>query len=290
MVHNPLTTQDSQKCPTIQVVSYFPICCAVAGDIELDRTWCIFDSDRLPVPGLSLSHVRPVTSVPAIHDSLVDFWTTRWQALSTIPENAWNRIFAFARAFMPRYVMQCPPITVEAVRAVFRSGPGLRTGGPDGWRKEDIVSLPDPFLEDAANLFAHVENGGSWPVQLTRGHVTCLQKKAGSHLVANYRPVVVFSLWYRLWGCLRARSFLAQLERIADFPAFGFLAGRGCKKSHLLSKLQWKRPWFMVNLAVELYLTLKNVSTACHVLLSSSWPPGWVWIQVLSMLGILFSV
>lgn len=281
MVHNPLTTQDSQKCPTIQVVSYFPICCAVAGDIELDRTWCIFDSDRLPVPGLSLSHVRPVTSVPAIHDSLVDFWTTRWQALSTIPENAWNRIFAFARAFMPRYVMQCPPITVEAVRAVFRSGPGLRTGGPDGWRKEDIVSLPDPFLEDAVNLFAHVENGGSWPAYKRK-------------LVLIWLPTIVRWLFFHFgigFGVVFVHGpFWRNLNGLLTFLPLDFSPAEDVRISHLLSKLQWKRPWFMVNLAVELYLTLKNVSTACHVLLSSSWPPGWVWIQVLSMLGIPFSV
>lgn len=263
------------------MVSYFPICCAVAGDIELDRTWCIFDSDRLPVPGLSLSHVRPVTSVPAIHDSLVDFWTTRWQALSTIPENAWNRIFAFARAFMPRYVMQCPPITVEAVRAVFRSGPGLRTGGPDGWRKEDIVSLPDPFLEDAVNLFAHVENGGSWPAYKRK-------------LVLIWLPTIVRWLFFHFgigFGVVFVHGpFWRNLNGLLTFLPLDFSPAEDVRISHLLSKLQWKRPWFMVNLAVELYLTLKNVSTACHVLLSSSWPPGWVWIQVLSMLGILFSV
>eukprot|EP00435_Cladocopium_sp_Y103_P054136 s1486_g17.t1 len=197
--------------------------------IEVDRTWCTFESDRLPVPGGILTNLHPVPLIPDIHKHLLDFWAKRWQALSTVPDNAWTRIIAFVRAYVPRHVLPCPPISSTDLRAIFRSKSGLQTGGPDGWRKEDILNLPDSLLTDITNLFSFVEGGGSWPTQLTRGHVTCLQKKAGSFDVANFRPIVVFSLWYRLWGCLRARHYLAQLEQIADFPAYGFLAGRGCQ-------------------------------------------------------------
>ena len=53
-------------------------------------------------------------------------------------------------------------------------------------------------------------------------------RSAPTHMFANYRAVVLFSLWYRLYGCLRTRCLLEQLEANADFPAFGFLVGRGC--------------------------------------------------------------
>ena len=173
---------------------------------------------------------------------------------------------------------------------MFRSGTGLRTGGPDGWRKADVTSLHDSLLQDVVNLFACIQQGGGWPVQLTRGHVTCLQKKLGSHVTANYRPIVVFSLWYRLWGCLRApaRQNLAQLEQIADFPAFGFLAGRGCKDVT-----------FAIQAAVE--TALKQGSSCCGALFDIekclnclpvprcfSLRLGSGWILVLSMRGSLF--
>lgn len=221
--------------------------------VELDRAWCLFESDRLPLPGMSLTHHIPIVQVPDIHRSLLDFWAQRWQALSTVPADAWARILSFVRAFVPRHSLPCPALTPADVRAMFRSGSGLRTGGPDGWRKEDVISLPDSLLTDAVNLFAHIENGGTWPTQLVRGHVTCLQKKPCSFDIANFRPIVVFSLWYRLWGCLRARHYLAQLEQIADFPAFGFLAGRGCKDVT-----------FVVQAAVE--VALKSGTPCCGAL------------------------
>eukprot|EP00435_Cladocopium_sp_Y103_P067936 s1011_g30.t1 len=172
--------------------SIHPIPFEPSSAVEVDRAWCLFESDRLLMPGMTLTRTVPVVHVPDIHRSLLDFWAQRWQALTEIPEQAWTRIFSFVRHFVPRMSLPCPVSTPDAVRAVFRSGAGLRQ-----------VAL--------------------------MGHVTCLQKKLGSFAVANYRPVVVFSLWYRLWGCLRARHYLAQLEQVADFPAFGFLTGRGCK-------------------------------------------------------------
>lgn len=170
----------------------FPVPFDDTDDVEVDRAWCLFESDRLPVPGLSLTQTTPIVAVSDIHRSLLNFWAKRWQALSAIPTDAWTRIFNFVRAFVPRFSLPCPAVTTADVRAVFRTGTGLRTGGPDGWRKDDVVNLPDSMLQDAVNLFVHVEKGGTWPLQLTRGHVTCLQKKLGSHVVANYRPVVVF--------------------------------------------------------------------------------------------------
>ena len=196
---------------------------------DFSRAWCSFDSDLLPVPGQVLTQTQAVAVVPDIHQALLDFWTPRWKALAGIPETAWDRIVAFTRAFIPRHQLTCPPLASSDLCQVFRSGAGLKTGGPDGWRKADILALPDAYLTDVVSLFQYVENGACWPTQLTRGHVTCLQKRASQYDVANYRPIVVFSLLYRLWGCLRARHYLAQLEQLADFPAFGFLAGRGCR-------------------------------------------------------------
>ena len=231
----------------------FPSPCDGPDVIEVDRTWCLFESDRLPVPGSSLSQMCPVPQIPDMHRLLLDFWAKRWQALSTIPDHAWTRIINFVRAFVPRHSLSRPPITTADIRAVFRSGSGLRTGGPDGWRKDDIVNLPDSLLQDAVNLLTSIEHGNAWPQQLTRGHATCLQKRPGSFEVANYRPIVVFSLWYRLWGCLRARHYLAQLEQIATFPAYGFLAGRGCQDIT-----------FAIQAAVE--AALKDGSSCCGAL------------------------
>ena len=193
------------------------------------RAWCHFESDILPVPGHQLSVVRPITDVPSIHKTLLDFWLPRWQSLGSVPDDAWDRIVQFTRAFIPAGRVSPPDFDLHDYRAAFRQKSALRTGGPDGWHKMDVISLPDCLLADMISLYHKVEQGYAWPDQILRGHVFCLQKAPNVFEAANFRPVVLFSLWYRLWNSMQARHYLTQLEQLAHFPAFGFLAGRGCQ-------------------------------------------------------------
>ena len=192
------------------------------------RTWCQIESDILPIPGHTLTQTIPIAVAPEIHKELLDFWKQRWQVLSSVPEADWTRIANFVRAYVPRITLQHASLDVDLLRSAFKSSRSLKTGGPDGWRRLDVKSLPDDILHDAVNMFAAIEGGIPWPDQLTRGHVFCLQKKPNLHDVGNFRPVVLFSLWARLWSNLRARHYLCQLEKHACFAAFGFLPGRSC--------------------------------------------------------------
>lgn len=192
------------------------------------RLWCSFESDILPVPGQQLVQTTPLVQPSAIHDELLSLWLPRWQALSQAPDPAWTRITDFVQAYIPSASLVPSTLTATRLRKAFSSGRGLRTGGPDGWRREDITHMPDVVLEDVVSLYEHIESGWEWPEQLIRGHVTCLQKKPDNFALNNFRPIVLYSLWYRLWGVLTARHYLQQLEQLAGFPAFGFLAGRGC--------------------------------------------------------------
>ena len=198
-------------------------------DSGLSRAWCQFESDILPVPGHQLTAVRPVTDVPAIHKTLLDFWLPRWQSLGSVPPDAWDRITQFTQAYIPPGHLAVPDFGLQDYRAAFRQKSALRTGGLDGWHKMDIISLPDCLLADMVALHRRVEQGAAWPDQILRGHVFCLQKSPNLFEAANFRPIVLFSLWYRLWSSLQARHYLCQLEQMAQFPAFGFLTGRGCQ-------------------------------------------------------------
>ena len=62
------------------------------------------------------------------------------------------------------------------------------------------------------------EHEWEWPQQLVRGHVFCLQKAKNAFEPANYRLVVLFSIWYRLWSSMQSRHYFTQLERLANFP------------------------------------------------------------------------
>lgn len=202
---------------------------SLAHGAEMDgRSWCCFESDRLPIPGHQLQQQQVITSIDGIHDELIALRRPRWQSLTQVPADAWQRIVDFTTAFVPVPALAHQSLSLPLMRSAFRSKGALKTGGPDGWRKEDVLALPDSALQDVLGLFQGIEAGWQWPRQLTRGHVFCLQKARNRFDVANFRPVVLFSIWYRLWGVIRARHYLAEMETFACFPAFGFLRSRGC--------------------------------------------------------------
>lgn len=199
------------------------------GFVAANRTWCLSESDCIPVPGHTLRCAAVlVTDVPAIHATLLDFYRPRWQAMAGVPQDAWDRIVQFTQAFVPRGLIRAANFGLSDFCAAFRKGSALRTGGPDGWHKADILALPDCVFRDVINLYRHVEHECGWLQQLVGGHVFCLQKAKNVFESASYRPVVLFSIWYRLWSSMQSRHYFTQLERLANFPAFGFLTGRGC--------------------------------------------------------------
>lgn len=118
-----------------------------------NRVWCSFESDILPVPGQSLVQTVPIFQPDAIHAELCSLWIPRWQALAEVPDQAWTRITDFVQAFIPRSVLMPSVLSVDLIRGAFRQGRGLKTGGPDGWRREDLIHLPNAFLEDMLSLY-----------------------------------------------------------------------------------------------------------------------------------------
>eukprot|EP00435_Cladocopium_sp_Y103_P046541 s344_g13.t1 len=107
----------------------------------VDRTWCLFESDCLPIPGHALRQTMAITAVPAIHDSLMRLWLPRWQALTAVPANAWDRIVAFTQAFVPAGLLKPAQFSLTDYRNAFRGGSALKTGGPDGWQESDMLTV-----------------------------------------------------------------------------------------------------------------------------------------------------
>ena len=216
-------------CWTLQGEHIHPVPVVNLDFLESDRTWCLFESDCLPIPGQKIQQTLSITEVPAIHDALLKFWLPRWQNMTHVPADAWDRVVQFTKAFIPKGHLRPAHLGLADYRRAFKKGSALRTAGPDGWQKADVLALPDCMLADMVKLYTHVEQGRPWPQQLTRGHVFCLQKDKNNFEPGNFRPVVLFSIWYRLWSSLQSRHYLSQLEQVANFPAFGFLSGRGCR-------------------------------------------------------------
>ena len=194
-----------------------------------DMHWVEFESDTIPVPGQSLLQRNLLSTPRMIEDELIKLWLPRWQNSDHLDESAWTRILAFAHHYLPRQAFTVPDLEAADFRQAFTKGGSLQTRGPDGWAPCDFANMPDCLLTDLLSLFGHIEAGLSWPQQLTRGHVTCLEKNTSPEGVSDYRPVVLYSLLYRFWGSMRSRKLLADFSKIIDFNAHGFLAGRCCQ-------------------------------------------------------------
>ena len=196
---------------------------------RLPDDWVEIDCDTVLVPGSHFHGHQPLTTMAEIQAELQELWGTRWNQLKKVPTSAWDRIFAFARDYMPTLKLGYRALDVGDLAAVFKKGAGLRTRGPDAWAREDIEKLPKVYQNDICSLFRRIESGGQWPDQLTLGQVSCLAKRHDAMEAVDFRPITLFSLWYRIWGCCRARDLLQQLSSHASFQAHGYVPGRSCE-------------------------------------------------------------
>ena len=190
-------------------------------------TWHIV-SDVIPVPGQTLIQKFPLVHCDEIHCELESLWHPRWNHQVEVTSEPWSRIFAFARDFLPTLPLVDCEVNTDCIAKTLRSGKGLRTRGPDGWSADDLRHLPHEHLEDLSSMFSVIEAGAPWPMQLVTGHVTALAKHENAVEAASFRPVVLYSLLYRLWSSAKSRCLLAQFARFMDFACFGFLKKRQC--------------------------------------------------------------
>ena len=207
-----------------------PITVAVPEDYEDVAAHCKLHlyTDRLIIPGQTLTRSRTLTASEDIQQELQKLWEPRWKMVENIPSELWDRILAFSSQKLPKLKIELPDWQPTDLERTLRRGRGLRTRGPDGWSREDVLNLAPHFQRDLTGLFGAVERGAPWPDQTMVGHATCLAKTADAEFAAQYRPVTLYSLIYRLWSCFRSRQLLAALTKGAVFDAFGYMAGRSC--------------------------------------------------------------
>ena len=119
---------------------------------------------------------------------------------------------------LPRWP-QLPKLTGGFLRSIAR---GRKVGvapGPDGWRREELLALPDAAFDELAALLQQVEDGSDWPQELALAHVALLPKGSGVATSGlDKRPIVLLSEIYRLWAAARRRSW-TQWALLWDSPS-----------------------------------------------------------------------
>lgn len=209
------------------------------------------ETDLLLVSGQELKCYVSILDENVILNRLADLWTPRWSKHATVSDDHWKVIVDFARDHLPKTDIDLPPISIDIWKRAVHQFKTNAAAGPCGWTREDLINLTDPQIRQVLDFFSFLENGGSWPDQMTTGIIHCLQKKDGLQ-VNNFRPITVTSMFYRVYAGIRAGQLLAQLSRTAAFMQCGFL------KSHQASDI-----WYFVGVCVEVSIQTATPVHGC---------------------------
>eukprot|EP00435_Cladocopium_sp_Y103_P041787 s309_g11.t1 len=165
-------------------------------------------------------------------------WSARWLRHKDVPLSQWRDIIQFASARLQP--AQCTHICVDEnrLRAEIKARKARTSKGLDGVSLTDLRSAPSNLLANMCRLYHHATMHGEWPIQLTSGKIASLAKRPDPASPADFRPITVFGLGYRLWTSIQCKSLLTELDPILPTGLFG--NRRGCHPAQLWTFLLWR--------------------------------------------------
>ena len=185
------------------------------------------------VDGLSqgdvLTQERPVTSDLDILQRFADAWAPRWTKQAHVLPGQWDQICGFLERSLRPLQWDHFAWTSDRLTQAIRHKKLKAAKGPDGVSQPDLAALPEGALQAVVSLFAAVESGVPWPAQLANGFVSSLAKRPDAAKVDEFRPVVVYSLLYRVWSSERAREALRCLAKVLPDSVQGGVPARQAK-------------------------------------------------------------
>ena len=192
---------------------------------EHDKIWV--DSCAGVLPGDSLHQTSFTVKLPALFEAFETYWKGLWNQHASVPDSQWDDIVQFAASQLRPMPASAPTFTINSVRRCIQRKSTRSATSLDGVSRRDVLALSDSDLGLLLRVF-HVSGlTGAWPQQVLNGYVRSLAKISGPLVVGHYRPITVFSVWYRAWSSVAARHWLAQLADVTG----PFLCGNatGCR-------------------------------------------------------------
>lgn len=104
-----------------------------------------------------------------------------------------------------------------------------KAAGPDGWKCEEIASLPLPMLDLFAKYINQIEQGlHGWPEPLKCWRQVLIPKPGKDHSsLDNWRPISVGSAFYRVWSAVRVQQLQNKILHLAGSDVHGGIPNRG---------------------------------------------------------------
>ena len=163
-------------------------------------------------PEVQVLNPGPAGPQQVLHE-VDDWWWKLWQpSTQALCTDRWFETFDGFPAFP-----EVEPLAVQTLASVLRAAPSAKAAGRDGWTYADLKRLPRTALVLLCDIFQSTERTGKWPEPIAHSFVAMLPK-GGTGAPDDYRPVVLLSVFYRLWARCRGREFQAYLRSAGVVP------------------------------------------------------------------------
>lgn len=149
-------------------------------------------------------------------EKFLELWHTMWNKHAHLPETHWDQaILAITgKCEGADTTMPWQPITRSSWIQTARSKKATSATGPDAVSRQDILRMPAGLQDQLVHLVNEIEQGqAEWPLSITQGSITAIEKKSCAQEPKDFRPITVLSYTYRNWSSQRARECLKWLAK-----------------------------------------------------------------------------
>ena len=200
-----------------------------------DAVW-VEDASGITV-GSNVTQMKYVGSHQDLESAFVSAWRDRWMRHADVPPERWDCIVQFAKRFMPRLNLQWDSMQGHDIKRIVRTKKRSTSSGFDGVSLADLRAMPDSVLNAFTDMFLCAERHGAWPSQLVDGRVVSLAKVACPGSPADFRPITVFGLLYRVWSSFHSKHALRLLDEALPETLYGSRPGHYA--AQVWAKLLW---------------------------------------------------
>ena len=188
-------------------------------------------------PGQFVSQSNYLGRADEMFQAFEQEWSARWNRHTDIPSSQWDQIVAFARQTLPKIHSNCPPFTMDMLQTEIRRKKKTSATGLDGVSLDDLKQMPPAAQQAHCDLLNSIEACGKWPQQLLEGRVASLAKTVTPQSVQEFRPITVFPHLYRIWGSVRSKQLLHELDKVCPTMLLGNRPS--CHAMQLWTYVQW---------------------------------------------------
>ena len=174
-------------------------------------SWCKM-TDNQRVNMISRPDGSYTANSEEMHKLILDAWLPIFRMFEHEPPASWSEFEKeFGAFFPPCNRAPAVDLTGDALRRAFHRMRLTSAAGADGWRVAELRALPTSLLNLLADVLGLIETTGNWPVALSSGLVSLIDKGEGAS-PTKLRPIGVMSAIYRAWASVRVRD-LALWQR-----------------------------------------------------------------------------